>query len=254
MVVTAAVVGAGVSAYSAYSNQQNAKKARSQQQAMYDQERMTAEEERNYYRKRYAPLEDKLLGYATSEGYTPQYGLALGTLSNKFAGLKRDALAQNAAYGYSGLNRGQQLGLGIEQAKATAGLGLQDQANKTQVGLSLLNHDRSFDAARGAMGVYGQQGDRYGNQAAGYSGAAQAGWGSLASGIGGLATYLGTRDNGSDTVKPPTDLTTPGAREWGGGIDPSMLYPGQPQPYGYQPPQSYDSALAGAPDPYGIPQ
>lgn len=256
--IIAVSVGAAASIYGAYSNSRNASAARDQQQRMYDGQMATAQENQQYYRTRYGPLESKLLGYATSDGYSPDYGKALGTLTTQFANTRRNTMSQNAGYGYSGLNRGQALGLDIEKGKAIAGLGLQDDINKRQVGLQLLNHDRSFDATQGLSNAQGAQGDRAGQSAAGYSQAAQAGWANVGTGLSGLATYLSSRQNpdiqdlmkkygGNNQEQLPTQVN-----DFSDQIQPfssqtSNGYGG----YGGTP--AFDSALGGAPDPYGIP-
>lgn len=96
-------------------------------------------EDRDYYRKKFGPVNQMLIDYAMGNKPSPYLAKAKGRVEEGYrAGMQqlRD-ISGRAGLGMSGIGEGQKIGLGMERVKTLAGLDLSDQAQRYGVAQSL---------------------------------------------------------------------------------------------------------------------
>jgi len=158
-------------------------------------------EDRSYYRDKFGPANQMLIDYAMGNKTSPYLAKAKGQIEQGYQkGMTQlNEIAGNQNLGESGIGVGQKIGLGMEAAKAKAGLDLQDQAQRYGVAQSLSNMENSslqgsatMARAQGSEAAYAQndmtQSLDYANKA--FSGAAGT-VGSYVQNLGGGGSWYG---------------------------------------------------------------
>jgi hypothetical protein len=122
-------------------------------------------DDRNYYRQKFGPANQMLIDYAMGNKPSPYLAKAKGKIEQGYQqGMTQlNEIAGNQNLGESGIGAGQKIGLGMESAKAKAGLDLQDEAQRYGVAQSLsgmenqsLQGSNTMARAQGAAAGYGQ--------------------------------------------------------------------------------------------------
>lgn len=158
-----------LAAYSAYQGVQASKAARqdaaSRDAATARQEALGAED-RKYYRDKYGPMNQMLVDYAMGNKPSPYLAKAKGQIEEGYQkGMTQlNEISGNQNLGQSGIGQGQQIGLGMDAAKAKAGLDLQDQAQRYGVAQSLSNQESLALQGSNTMAHADSQAAGYHNQ------------------------------------------------------------------------------------------
>jgi hypothetical protein len=189
-VIGSAVIGAGASMAG------SSKAARAQEEAMQAQ-KQAAEQDLQFRQQMYAdaqakygPLEQQLLGQATSDRPLG-YDMLSGQIQQQYA----DALRNLSAMGYQGMGGGlaggaarqAQFGLATALPQAYA----QGQMARLGLGQSLLGRDPSTQLGMNVSGGYGNLMNMYGNTANMYGQLAGMGAQGLGNAISGASNMLG---------------------------------------------------------------
>ena len=179
-----------LAAFSIYQGVQASKAAKedaARRDAAGNQATQIGLEDRDYYRKKFGPVNDMLIDYAMGNKPSPYLAAAKGKVEAGYqTGVRKlDEIGDRDGLGQSGIGEGQKIGIGMERAKALAGLNLQDQAQRYGVaqGLSQMENN-SIQGSRQAGAGYSQQAG-YANQDMQQSNqAAYGAFGSAAKGLG----------------------------------------------------------------------
>lgn len=123
-------------------------------------------EERDYYRKKFGPVNQMLIDYAMGNKPSPYLAQAKGKIEAGYTGAKQklDEISASKGLGMTGIGAGQKIGLGMERAKQLADLNLKDSAQRYGVAQSLSNMETM--ATKGAQMAQGatMQSGAYANQ------------------------------------------------------------------------------------------
>ena len=133
---------AAMAAYSIYQGVQAGKAAKDdakrRDEAMARSEGLGIEE-RDYYRNKFGPANQMLIDYALGNKPSPYLAKAKGQVEGGYTtGMQSlNEVQAIKGLGMSGIGAGQKIGLGMERAKALAGLDLQDSAQRYGVAQQL---------------------------------------------------------------------------------------------------------------------
>ena len=133
---------AAMAAYSIYQGVQAGKAAKDdakrRDDAMARSEGLGIEE-RDYYRNKFGPVNQMLVDYAMGNKPSPYLAKAKGQVEGGYTtGMQSlNEIQAIKGLGMSGIGAGQKIGLGMERAKALAGLDLQDSAQRYGVAQGL---------------------------------------------------------------------------------------------------------------------
>ena len=158
-----------IAAYGIYQGVQAGKKADQAQRDRNDQvnaQIALGKEDRDYYRQKFGPMNQMLVDYAMGNKPSPYLAKAKGQVQQGYqAGMRQlNDISGRAGLGQSGIGEGQKIGLGMEAAKANAGLDLQDQAQRYGVAQNLSQmENNSLQGSRTMSQGYGM-GAGYANQ------------------------------------------------------------------------------------------
>ena len=157
---------AAYSIYQGVKSGQQANKAQAQRDSLTQQQIDLGEQDQQYYRQKYGPMNQMLVDYAMGNKPSPYLAAAKGQVQQGAqAGLRQiNNIEGSTGLGASGIGEGQKLGLTMDVAKANAGLDLQDEAQRYGVAQHLSTmENNSLQGSREMQAGYGM-GAGYQNQ------------------------------------------------------------------------------------------
>jgi hypothetical protein len=152
-----------LAAYAVYQGVQSGKQAdrdRETRDAATGRATAIGLEDRDYYRKKFGPVNQMLIDYAMGNKPSPYLARAKGQVESGFQkGMTQlNEIQGRSGLGASGIGEGQKIGLGMERAKILAGLDLQDQSQRYGVAQSLSGmENNSLQGSATAARGYGLQ-------------------------------------------------------------------------------------------------
>ena len=183
------ILGAAVGMSSSKRASRDAEKAQEMQKKMFDQDLAFRQQMYNEAQAKYGPLEQQLIGQATSN-QPLGYEMLSGQMQQQYADALR-RIGEQGNIGMGGLAGGaarqSQFGLATGLGSAYA----QGQMNRLALGQSLLGRDPSAQLGMNVQGAFGNQAGFYGNQASMYGQLAGLGSQAAAKSLQGLGYNLG---------------------------------------------------------------